>query len=146
MGGQQPMYGDYGYNPNNIAPYQDRRVSTNFQPSYQLGQTPQAFQPPQPPIAGRWVGDMNEITPREVPMDGSVAFFPLKDYSKILAKAWDQNGTIKTVEYVPVVDESSASNEQDTPLQQLNKRLDKLEDMLQTVQDRLGKQTTKKGD
>ena len=68
-------------------------------------------QPPMPPqqltqqprgIAGRMVGAPSEIVPNEVPMDGSVAFFPTSDGSAIFAKAWNPNGTISTVQYAPV--------------------------------------------
>lgn len=61
---------------------------------------PQQIQQPRG-IAGRMVGAPSEIVPNEVPMDGSVAFFPTSDGSAIFAKAWNPNGTISTVQYVP---------------------------------------------
>ncbi len=61
-----------------------------------------APQPQEPPsvIAGRIINDPSEITPDEVPMNGSLSVFPLQDLSCILAKAWTDQG-IKTVCYVP---------------------------------------------
>lgn len=69
----------------------------------------------QPQISGRMIGNISEVVPNEVPMDGSVSFFPQSDYSCIYAKKWNTDGTIQTVKFVPVVEtdktqETSASN------------------------------------
>lgn len=62
---------------------------------------PQQFQQLQvPPLQGRTVQSVEEITPNEVPMDSSVSFFPLADGSAIIAKTWASDGTIKTFRYV----------------------------------------------
>ena len=45
-------------------------------------------------IPGRLVNNLDEITPQEVPMDGSVSLFPQNDYSAIYAKTWTKDGTI----------------------------------------------------
>lgn len=52
-------------------------------------------------IPGRLVNNLDEITPQEVPMDGSVSLFPQNDYSAIYAKTWTKDGTIATVKFVP---------------------------------------------
>lgn len=52
-------------------------------------------------LPGRVITNPDEVTPQEVPMDGSVALFLMKDYSAIYAKAWNNNGTITPVKYVP---------------------------------------------
>ena len=41
------------------------------------------------------------INANEVPMDGSMAFFPKQDMSEIYVKGWNADGTIKTVVYKP---------------------------------------------
>ena len=137
-GAQTPMNGNYGYYPNEQPLYLDRRQPNNFQPSYQPVQQPMPYnQPQQPPVQGHWVASPAEITPREVPMDGSVAFFPTKDYSKIYAKAWDQNGTIKTVEYVPIAEEPATSP--DIPaLDKLQQKLESIEKMVRNLNSQLG--------
>lgn len=53
-------------------------------------------------ITGRMVKSVDEIAPSEVPMDGTVAFFPSQDGSVIFAKGWNTDGTISTIEYAPV--------------------------------------------
>lgn len=61
-------------------------------------------------LTGRIIQNENEITPNEVAMDGSVSLFPLGDYSAIIAKQWNANGTISTIKYVPVVDNEDGNN------------------------------------
>lgn len=51
-------------------------------------------------LAGRVVESPRDIMPDEVPMNGSLALFPMKDLSVIYAKAWTDHG-IDTVPYVP---------------------------------------------
>nr|DAJ03563.1 MAG TPA: hypothetical protein [Bacteriophage sp.] len=85
---QQPMmnytpnYGAYQYNP--MANYQ-------------------RYQQPEPTqgISGRVVQAVETINPNEVPMDGSVAFFPKQDMSEIYVKGWNADGTINTIVYKP---------------------------------------------
>ena len=70
---QQPMmnytpnYGAYQYNP---------------MASYQRYQQPEPTQG----ISGRVVQAVETINPNEVPMDGSMAFFPKQDMSEIYVK------------------------------------------------------------
>lgn len=52
-------------------------------------------------LYGRFVNNIDEITPNEVPMDGSISIFPRNDYAEIYVKTWDTNGTIKTFTFVP---------------------------------------------
>ena len=52
-------------------------------------------------INGKIVPAVENITANDVPMDGSVAFFPRQDMSEIYAKSWNADGTIKTVIYKP---------------------------------------------
>lgn len=101
-----------GYNmypANNHGMYMQQPQQTmiqNPQPSIQFPPTAQQQQADRPqtiPISGRFVGSADEITPSEVPMDGTVRFFPTRDCSCIYAKAWTPNGTIDTVKYIPVV-------------------------------------------
>jgi hypothetical protein len=54
-------------------------------------------------INGRMVQSVENINANEVPMDGSMAFFPKQDMSEIYVKAWDANGLIKTIVYKPYI-------------------------------------------
>lgn len=86
-------------------PYMDRM---NFLQNYQqsLQQQPmqmnQQLMPQQiAGINGRVVQAVENINANEVPMDGSMAFFPKQDMSEIYVKGWNADGTIKTIVYKP---------------------------------------------
>lgn len=98
-----------------------------FQP-YPYGQQPQQVQPRQA-MAGRVIGTAQDVTPNDVPMDGSTAWFPLADGSGVIAKAWRPDGTIGTARYVPDTTEAGASEPQVT-LGDVMGRLDAIEGLL----------------
>ena len=77
-------------------------------------------------IPGRFVNNPNEIVPQEVPMDGSVALFPVADGSRIYMKGWDNNGGIQTRSYVL----EGAGEQPSDPLSLVMQRLDNIESML----------------
>lgn len=60
-------------------------------------------------INGRIVQAVENINANEVPMDGSMAFFPKQDLSEIYVKSWNANGTINTIVYKPYT-ESDGNN------------------------------------
>lgn len=97
-----PGYAAYQYNP-----------MANMQRIQQEQQLPQAgiavanqqVMPQQATgINGRVVAAVENINANEVPMDGSVAFFPKQDLSEIYVKGWNADGTIKTVLYTPHIE------------------------------------------
>lgn len=94
MSNYMPQYGAYQYNP--MANIQ------RFQQPDQI-QQPQIQQPMAQPIGinGRMVQGVENINANEVPMDGSMAFFPKQDLSEIYVKGWNADGTIKTIVYKP---------------------------------------------
>lgn len=94
---------------NNYMPMQNTYADRmNFLQNYQqsLQQQPmQINQQPMPQqtvgINGRIVQALENINANEVPMDGSMAFFPKQDLSEIYVKGWNANGTINTIIYKP---------------------------------------------
>ena len=97
-------------------PYMDRmNFLQNYQQSLQqpLVPTPMsgANQQPMPQqivgINGRIVQAGETINPNEVPMDGSVAFFPKQDLTEIYAKSWNADGTIRTLTFKPVLNDKT---------------------------------------
>lgn len=107
-----PQYMNNVYNPQgfypqqygNYAPYQQIQQQ-RFQPQeqYQAIQNQQAIG-----LNGRIVQMVENINANEVPMDGSMAFFPKQDLSEIYVKGWNADGTIKTIVYKPQIDNKSA--------------------------------------
>lgn len=85
-------------------------------------------------IPGRVIDTVQEITPQEVPMDGSVAFFPSRDYSVVYSKFWNQYGTISTDKYVKEVPNAPTQKPEEADpfqtevlnrLEQIEKKLNK---------------------
>lgn len=83
-------------------------------------------------LPGRVVANIDEITPQEVMMDGSVSIFPQSDFSCIYAKQWAKDGTIQTIRYVPEIPQQAQV--QSVPIEEqfnlINQRFDKIEKML----------------
>ena len=92
----QQGYPQY-YNP--LAQVQNRTIDyqQNMSNNYQQNQIVQGNN-------GKIIAEMSQITANDVPMDGSVAFFPKQDLSEVYAKSWNADGTIRTVTYKPVLD------------------------------------------
>ncbi len=85
------------------------------QPNPQVGQRQNwkvySPEPPVPPLIGRWVNSFNEIKPQDVPMDGSICFFPQTDNSCIYAMVWDNNGRITPYRFVPEKNDPQAPSQ-----------------------------------
>ena len=136
------------------SPYMER---TNYMQQYQQNLQPvqQQSVPVQPQqamgINGRTVQSVEQITANEVPMDGSLAFFPRQDMAEIYAKQWNADGTIKTVIYRPVMDSAvnSQGNNQnqqitipDDVTQAFMNRFDELSNKMEQLENSLTKSST----
>lgn len=108
---QQMMSNPYqnGYNPM-LSPQQRLMQMEQQYPQFsqqnqfmqqQIQQQPQG-------IVGKIVNDVSNVSPNDVPMDGSVAVFPKNDMTEIYCKQWTANGTIQTVVYKPVLEQNQA--------------------------------------
>ena len=85
-------------------PYMDRM---NFLQSYQQSLQQQPMSQQIVGINGRIVQAVENINANEVPMDGSVAFFPKQDLTEIYAKSWNADGTIRTLTFKPVLNDKT---------------------------------------
>lgn len=83
-------------------------------------------------IPGRTINDPGEVTPQEVPMDGSVSLFPKNDYSCIYAKTWNKDGTITTIRFIPepINAEPAKRDSYDDILTKIDSRLSSIEKKL----------------
>ncbi len=57
-------------------------------------QTPNTGIQKPPAMSGRVVSQEADITPQEVPMDGSFSWFPMADGSAVIGKRWNSDGTM----------------------------------------------------
>lgn len=107
-------------------PYQMPQVNSyvpqyqQYQQAYNPMQNIQRFQQPQQPeqiqqgIFGKVVQSQDSIVANDVPMNGSVAFFPKSDLSEIYAKQWSADGTISTMVFKPVQNDNHNKLSQDS--------------------------------
>lgn len=103
------MYGNNSY-------YQPKFQATNmYQPQMpQIQQTqPQFIPTPQPiqqlnlpgVLQGKIVDSIDVVKATDIPLDGSISYFPLTDGSTIITKQLNNDGTSKTIIYKPVEEE-----------------------------------------
>ena len=91
------------YNPYQQQPMNYNPVFTNYP---QIAQNiPQRIQPEPQGIMGKIVQNAEMITANDVPLNGSVAFFPKQDLSEIYAKSWTSDGVIRTMTFKPIKNE-----------------------------------------
>ena len=92
------MYNNYGFNPY----YQPQR----FQPMIQ-----QAIEPIQNKsiLNGKSVDSMDVVKAMDIPLDGSISYFPLTDGSAIITKQLQMDGTSKTVVYKPIEEKKTTN-------------------------------------
>lgn len=86
------------------------------------------------PINGYIVSDLSDIAPRDVPMDGSVSWFPKEDFTCIWARMWNKDGqllTFKFVEEVPNIPVQNQVNQTDEFQSTLMQRLDEMQKSLE---------------
>ncbi len=107
------------FGPNNQATWQPNGNSFNQLNAAQAGQRDNwkvySPKPPAPPLIGRWVNSFDDIKPQDVPMDGSMCFFPQSDYSCVYAMVWDNNGRITPYRFVPEKNDPPAVQQSANP-------------------------------
>ena len=93
---QIPRYGQT-YQPYNNPVMQQQNMQQTYTPPPQTPMTIQGLQ-------GKTVDSIDVVKAMDIPLDGSVSYFPLVDGSAIITKQLQQDGTSKTVIYRPVED------------------------------------------
>ena len=138
------------FNPNpSYAAYQYNPMQRFQQPEPQIPQ----MQPQFLGIQGKVVQSESAIMANDVPMDGSVAFFPMQDMSAIVAKQWDANGTIRKTVYKPFNEQMIDSSIDDKKIEiglsedatkAITDKLDCLFCKMEELEDKLSSQTQRK--
>ena len=138
------------FNPNqSYAAYQYNPMQRFQQPEPQIPQ----MQPQFLGIQGKVVQSESAIMANDVPMDGSVAFFPMQDMSAIVAKQWDANGTIRKTVYKPFNEQTADSSCDDKKIEiglsddatkAITDKLDVLFGKMEELEDKLSLQMQRK--
>ena len=94
------MYNNYGYNPY----YPQQRYqgvdTNNQQPMMTTYQQPMQLAKPSG-LLGKSVDNIDVVKATDIPLDGSISYFPLTDGSAIVSKQLQMDGTSKMVVYKP---------------------------------------------
>ena len=102
------MYNNYGYNPY----YPQQRYqgvdANNQQPMMTAYQQPMQLTKPSS-LLGKSVDNIDVVKATDIPLDGSISYFPLTDGSAIVSKQLQMDGTSKMVVYKPVKEDNDDS-------------------------------------
>ena len=127
---------------NNYNPYYFQQPIQRPQSMEQMPQQPTYIQPITKPLGllGKSVDSIDVVRATDIPLDGSISYFPLTDGSAIVTKQLRSDGTSKTVVYKPVVEDKSASTPTYITLDEFNKRFaeinfDEVEDLKDEFKD-----------
>lgn len=104
------MYGNYGrYQAPIGVPTQPIQNNQFMQPinTQQMPITPSYNQSltNQTPLLGKIVDSIDVVKAMDIPLDGSISYFPLTDGSAIITKKLQVDGTSKTIVYKPIIEE-----------------------------------------
>lgn len=95
------MFNNYGYNPyyqqqqrfQGIEQPNQQQMITTYQPPIQLTKPTT--------LLGKAVESIDVVKATDIPLDGSISYFPLTDGSAIVSKQLQNDGTSKIVVYKP---------------------------------------------
>lgn len=71
------------------------------QPQPNFSQNPQPYPQQTLGLQGKSVESLDVVKAMDIPLDGSISYFPLTDGSAIITKQLQQDGTSKTIIYKP---------------------------------------------
>lgn len=131
------MYNNY--NPYLYQPQMQRVPNTD-----NMVQQPQQYMQPiqiNKPLGllGKSVDSIEVVKATEIPLDGSISYFPLTDGTAIITKQLKADGTSKTVVYKPV-DEDNKQQPTYITIDEFNERfseinIDAIEDLMEDFKD-----------
>lgn len=92
------MYNNYGYNPylqqQRMQGIEQQPMMTTYQQPMQLAKSSY--------LLGKSVDNIDVVKATDIPLDGSISYFPLTDGTAIVSKQLQSDGTSKMVIYKPV--------------------------------------------
>lgn len=111
-----------------------------MQPEMQFNQQPMYRQPAG--LQGKSVDNVEVVKATDIPLDGSISYFPLTDGSAIVTKQLQQDGTSKTVIYRPSDEKEEKNLPKYITVDELDKAIKKvdssdLRDELKTIKRQL---------
>lgn len=146
------MFNNYGYNPyfsNQKFPQMEQLTTPNYNQQYQQPMQMQKISG----LLGKSVDNIDVVKAMDIPLDGSVSYFPLTDGSAIVSKQLQSDGTSKIVVYKPTNEEKkeqikyatiediqNAINEIDfNDIQEIQDIIDEFKELKKEIKDLKGK-------
>lgn len=128
---------------NNYNPYYFQQPVQRPQGLEQVPQsTPAYMQPVVKPMGllGKSVDSIEVVRAMDIPLDGSISYFPLTDGSAIVTKQLRTDGTSKTIVYKPVDDDKETSTQNYMTVAEFNQRfaeinIDEIEELMEEFKD-----------
>lgn len=142
------MYGNnYGYyNPTRNIAIPQQPINNQFmqQPQIPINNYVPNI-PTQNNLLGKIVDNVDVVKATDIPLDGSVSYFPLTDGSAIVTKKLGANGTSEIQVYKPVIEEQNVEQKEEKKyitiedIEDLNKKISKLDnsEVLDTLSDEI---------
>ena len=138
------MYNNYGYNPyypqQKFQNIEQQPMMTTYQPPMQLTKPTT--------LLGKAVESIDVVKATDIPLDGSISYFPLTDNSAIITKQLLDNGSSKITIFKPVKEQNEdvtyiTRKDLEKALNDID--LSELDDIKQDIRE-IKKQLKKKGD
>ena len=104
-----------------------------YQPSYPQNQ--QTYQQASLGLQGKLIDNAEVVKVIEIPMDGSISYFPLADGSAIVTKQLQKDGTSKTIIYKPSITSEDAlqSNLNSSETNYIKEELKSIKSQIQAI-------------
>ena len=119
----------YGYIPNQYGKSSYYMQQPNVTPQYQpqateyMNQMQNAYQKPLG-LQGKTVDNIEVVKATDIPLDGSISYFPLVDGSSIVTKQLMQDGTSRMIVYKPAETTPKANTTESKEIYVTEKQLD----------------------
>lgn len=119
----------YGYIPNQYGKSSYYMQQPNVTPQYQpqateyMNQMQNAYQKPLG-LQGKTVDNIEVVKATDIPLDGSISYFPLVDGSSIITKQLMQDGTSRMIVYKPAETTPKSSDTENKEIYVTEKQLD----------------------
>lgn len=139
------------YSMNNYPQYQSQ-FNPYLQRMENLQQFQQVMQQPMSPAQmsgtsqftplGKIVESVDMVKATDIPMDGSMYYFPTADGNMIFSKQWMPNGQTRILTFKPVLDDNPntlSQNEEKLNLEVLGQVLEGIQNDIKTLTDKIDK-------
>ena len=117
------MYNQYNPYMNRFYGQQQANMPQPMEMSIQQQNTPQMALNRQNILCGKQVDSLEVVKAIDIPLDGSISYFPLTNGSAIVTKQLQQDGTSKITIYEP---KTQKENTQFATIEDIDKKLEKL--------------------